>query len=59
MKMRFSYLKVGYSHPKTGHDRSPSWIPRRHLYQYFVKPWQTVMENAKPLTVMESYTGEL
>ena len=22
---------VGYSHPHNGHDRSPSWIPRRHV----------------------------
>mmetsp|Transcript_12307 Transcript_12307/g.19074 ORF Transcript_12307/g.19074 Transcript_12307/m.19074 type:complete len:1059 (-) Transcript_12307:131-3307(-) len=31
---------VGYSNPHNGHDRSPSWIPTRHLYQYFVPPWR-------------------
>jgi len=49
---------VGYSAPRNGHDRSPSWIPVRHLYQYFVRPWRKVIEKDKggPLTVMESYT---
>lgn len=45
---------VGYSMPRDGHDRAPSWIPTRHLYQYFVPPWKKA---AKILdTVMESYT---
>jgi beta-glucosidase len=47
---------VGYSDPRDGHDRAPSWIPTRHLYQYFVRPWRDVIDNAKPLSVMESYT---
>ncbi len=55
---------VGYSAPRTGHDRSPSWIPKRHLHQYFVKPWKDVLMSSssslsdveKALTVMESYT---
>ena len=47
---------VGYSAPRTGHDRSPSWIPVRHLYQYFVRPWREVIKNGKPMTIMESYT---
>jgi beta-glucosidase len=34
---------LGYSFPHNGHDRAPSWIPRRHLYQYFLKPWQKVL----------------
>jgi beta-glucosidase len=42
--------------PHNGHDRAPSWIPTRHLYQYFVPPWKTAIETAKPLTVMESYS---
>ena len=49
---------IGYSAPRDGRDRSPSWIPTRHLYQYFVRPWRDVMKNTeKPLTVMESYSG--
>jgi beta-glucosidase len=45
---------VGYSIPHNGHDRAPSWIPTRHLYQYFVPPWK---QAAKLLdTIMESYT---
>lgn len=46
---------VGYSLPRDGHDRSPAWIPTRHLYQYFVRPWRDAMKTAEPLTVMESY----
>ena len=41
--------------PRTGHDRSPSWIPTRLLYQYFIPPWKKAVE-AGALTVMESYT---
>ncbi|KAG7345094.1 beta-glucosidase [Nitzschia inconspicua] len=49
---------LGYSFPHNGHDRSPSWIPRRHLYQYFLKPWQKVLRSSSAplLTIMESYT---
>eukprot|EP01083_Nonionella_stella_P244022 849773_1 len=47
---------VGYSSPRNGHDRSPSWIPVHHLYQYFVRPWKRVIEKANLMTVMESYT---
>lgn len=45
---------VGYSYPHNGHDRAPSWIPTRHLYQYFVPPWKQVADTID--TVMESYT---
>lgn len=45
---------VGYSMPRNGHDRSPSWIPTRHLYQYFVPPWKQVASIVD--TIMESYT---
>ena len=45
---------IGYSMPHNGHDRSPSWIPTRHLYQFFVPPWRHALQQAK--TVMESYT---
>ncbi len=62
---------IGYSVPRNGHDRSPSWLPTRHLFQYFVPPWQRVLQklgNDDPvsnsndddhhiaMTVMESYT---
>lgn len=47
---------VGYSKPRDGHDRSPSWIPTRHLYQYFVPQWFQAVQQANVLTVMESYT---
>lgn len=45
---------VGYSMPHNGHDRAPSWIPIRHLYQYFLPPWKYVIDQVD--TVMESYT---
>ena len=45
---------IGYSAPRTGHDRAPSWIPKRHLYQYFVPPWRQVASEV--LTIMEAYT---
>jgi len=45
---------VGYSKPHNGHDRAPSWIPTRHLYQYFIPPWRRALKDV--LTVMESYT---
>lgn len=48
---------LGYSFPHNGHDRAPSWIPRRHLYQYFLQPWRKVVQSSAPLlTIMESYT---
>lgn len=47
---------VGYSAPRNGHDRSPSWVPTRHLYQYFVRPWRQVIDDGNVFAVMESYT---
>lgn len=45
---------VGYSLPHDGHDRAPSWIPTRHLFQYFLPPWKQILSQVE--TVMESYT---
>ena len=49
---------IGYSMPRSGHDRSPAWIPRRHLYQYFLVPWRRALRSGRDsaLTVMESYS---
>ena len=47
---------IGYPTSRTGHDRDPSWIPTRHLYQYFVKPWQRVIHEGGAKTIMGSYT---
>ena len=47
---------IGYTLPRTGHDRAPSWIPTRHLYQYFVLPWLRVLKETNVSTVMESYS---
>lgn len=43
-----------YSIPHNGHDRAPSWIPLRHLYQYFIPPWKQIIKQVD--TAMESYT---
>ena len=48
---------IGYSKPLNGRDRSPSWIPTRHLFQYFVPPWFRVLQkDVNVLSIMESYT---
>jgi beta-glucosidase len=52
---------LGYSKPNNGRDRSPSWIPTRHLYQYFVPPWKKVIQPndngmTGVLSIMESYS---
>lgn len=47
---------IGYSAPKTGHDRSPAWVPKRHLYQYFVPPWKQAIAEGGVMSVMESYS---
>jgi len=47
---------IGYSAPRTGHDRSPAWVPKRHLYQYFVPPWKKAIAEGGVMSVMESYS---
>lgn len=45
---------IGYSYPLSGRDRSPAWIPERHLREYFLPSFvagvqagaQTVMVNS-------------
>jgi len=46
---------IGYSYPRTGHDRDPSWIPKRHLYQYFLPPWRKAIEESNVQSIMTSY----
>ena len=45
---------IGYSAPKTGHDRTPVELPERVLQQYYVPPFRAAVE-AGALTVMEGY----
>lgn len=47
---------LGDSIPIHGHDRTPSWIPVRHLYQYFVPPWQRVVDAGVMSIMAASYT---
>lgn len=42
---------LGYSMPRTGKDRTPAWIPKRMLYEYFVPPFRAAI-NAGLRTVM-------
>jgi len=45
---------VGYPNPRSGHDRSPEWIPDRLLYQYYVPSFFAAIK-ADVATAMESY----
>lgn len=45
---------IGYSNPRSGKDRTPSWIDDRYLYQYFVPSFRAAVQ-AGVLTAMESY----
>ena len=45
---------IGYGNSRTGQDRTTSWIPERQLLQYYVPPFQAVID-AGIATAMESY----
>ena len=45
---------IGYSDPKSGYDRDVSWIPRRHLYNTFLPPWEKAVKNGVK-SIMTSY----
>ena len=45
---------VGYTNLRTGHDRTPVWIPNNVLLQYFVPPFEAGVD-AGVLSVMENY----
>jgi hypothetical protein len=44
---------VGYPNPRSGHDRSPEWIPDRQLYQYYTPAFYAAIK-AGVATAMES-----
>lgn len=44
----------GYSHPTSGHDRSPSRIPDQELFELYLPPFQAAVE-AGVSSAMESY----
>jgi len=46
---------IGYSDSRSGHDRAPAWIPKRHLLQYYAPPFEAAID-AGVMTVMESYS---
>jgi len=46
---------LGYSAPKSGRDRSPSWIPERFLRDYFLESFKKAVDGGV-LTLMASYT---
>jgi len=35
---------LGYSYPLSGKDRTPAWIPERHLREIFVPPFQAAVD---------------
>lgn len=45
---------VGYSHPTSGHDRSPSRIPDQELLEMYLAPFQAAVD-AQVASAMESY----
>jgi beta-glucosidase len=47
----------GYSDPKSGKDRTPAWIPKRFLLQYFVRPFAAAFD-AGVSTIMVN-SGEI
>lgn len=47
---------IAYSMPRTGHDRTPAWIPERHVQQYFIPSFRAAIKEANVLTVMSSYS---
>lgn len=48
---------MGYSHPETGKDRTPAWIPERTLRQYFLPPFAKAVESGVLTTMVNS--GEI
>ena len=49
---------VGYPNPRSGHDRSPEWIPDRQLYQYYTPAFYAAIK-AGVATAMESVPSPL
>lgn len=45
---------VGYSHPSSGHDRSPSRIPQQEVMDMYLRPFQAAVD-AGVASAMESY----
>jgi len=63
---------IGYSNPASGRDRSPSWIPYRHLLQYYLPPFAAAIQagvktamasfndlNGLPVTSSSEYLSDL
>jgi beta-glucosidase len=46
---------IGYPYPRSGQDRTPAWIPYRHLLNYYLPPFQAAVD-AGVATTMESYS---
>lgn len=45
---------LGYSHPETGKDRTPAWIPERNLRQYYLPPFAKAVEAGVITTMVNS-----
>lgn len=46
---------IGYTNLRTGHDRTPVYIPMNTLLQYYAPPFQRAITEANVLSVMENY----
>lgn len=46
---------IGYPNPRSGHDRTPAWLPFRHLLNYYAPAFQAAID-ADVATAMESYS---
>jgi len=42
---------VGYSHPESGRDRTPAWIPTKYMEELYLPPFKAAVEEGA-LTVM-------
>jgi beta-glucosidase len=46
---------IGYTNLRTGHDRTPVYLPMNTLLQYYAPPFQRAISEAGVLSVMENY----
>jgi beta-glucosidase len=47
---------IGYPATRSGQDRTPAWVPWRHLLQYYAPPFWSAVARANVSSAMESYS---
>eukprot|EP01046_Picozoa_sp_COSAG06_P119221 COSAG06_NODE_66462_length_254_cov_0.670968_1_plen_57_part_01 len=45
---------MGYSSPRTGHDRTDAWIPPAYLKQYFQPAFEAAVRNGATSVMINS-----